>query len=104
MHDRVWHELADNVEREVRIGQIADVAADLVTGQLVPDPDPGLKRLDRHEAACAHLEVVAGRGKVQRGGPAEIAVAAEYQYSHCRSNCPRPPSGPPPGPALGPDA
>ena len=64
VHDRVRAEVADHVVGEVGVGQVADVAPDLLPGQLVPDPDPGLQGLDRHQAVDAHLEVVAAPGEV----------------------------------------
>ncbi len=100
VHDRVRAEVADHVVGEVGVGQVADVAADLLPGQLVPGPDPGLEGLDRHQAVDAHLEVVAAAGEVVEHGdvvadlgqmqgrrPAEVAVAAENQDFHSCSCC-----------------
>ena len=68
MHDCVRGEVPDNVVCEIRVGKVADVAADHPAGQVPPDPDPRLQRLDRNQAVHAHLEVIRPAREVVRDG------------------------------------
>ena len=80
---------------ELGVGQVAGTGLDQLAGEPSPRVDPFRERGDRHQAAGAELGVVATAdeivdhrhlvtcsGKVQCGGPAEIAVATEDEYAH----------------------
>ena len=88
-------EVPDDVVGEQRVGQVTDVHADLLAGQLLPHRDPRLQRLDRHQGLDPELVVVvpadevvgdrhlmAGLRQVQRCRPAQIPVPAQHQDFH----------------------
>ena len=88
-------EFADGLLDEHVVGEVADERLDDAARDLLPGRDPPLQLPDGHETVDAHLavvqasgeivdnaHVVIARGQVQRGRPAKITVATEYEDPH----------------------
>ena len=95
MDDRLGAGLGDDPLEELAVLDRADIAADLVSGDLAPGGDPSLELEDRGQLVAADPldpaaadEVVDDRDLVstgrepQGGRPAEVAIATEDQHSH----------------------
>src|SRR3954468_812465 len=93
--DRLGRRLGDDLVEEVAVLDGADVAADLLAGDLVPGGDPLVEAPDRGQRVGAVFGVPAAAGEVvddgdfmaagreaERRRPAEVAVAPEDEDSH----------------------
>ena len=96
--DRFRSDLGDHLVEEVAVLDGADVAADLLTGDLTPGVDPLLEVADRGQRGAAVLSVPAAAGEVvenrhlviagrepQGRRPAQVAVAPKDENAHRRA-------------------
>jgi hypothetical protein len=103
VHDALGQELTDHAVEEVAVLEVADVRRQLASGDLAPRLDAVRQRADRRQRVGRPLKVpapagevvddrdfVPARGKMQRGGPPEVAVTAQNQETaHARSALPK---------------
>ena len=95
MDDRLGAGLGDDLVEEVAVLDGADVAADLLAGDLAPGVDPLVEVADRGQRVGAVLPVPAAAGEVvddrdlvaagrepQGRRPAQVAVAPENENAH----------------------
>jgi hypothetical protein len=96
--DRVRLEVPHQVGGERALGEVADVALDVLAGRLLPGLDPLGQRDDGRQRVTARVRdplpageivgdghLVAFAREPHGGRPAEIAVAAQDQDSHAHS-------------------
>jgi hypothetical protein len=96
--DHAGLEVAKDFPDESSLSDVSDVGVDPVARYVAPGFDPLLERPDRSQGVRSRLfdpsaageivddcDVVPSAGKAHGRGPAEVAVAAENQYSHRRT-------------------